>query len=844
MKDTFALIANIIPLLVFLGTLIFTVANALWKIYCEEKYKINKKYFSIPDKEMFLFVVMLLAVMIVGVIFTIYLNYSDVIYNIDISAKNTSNSNVYDIIIEKNGYRDKLTFDEDALELIDSKNFIKYRYEKLDPGKYRFVSRDNIKKNYDLIKEDNMNKEPDEGFIFVTFDFNGGQQLGSTNELIKKQIPINKKISDAVAAFETDSLKKDKQKFAYWAESKDQNSEYTDIIVDGSTDEIVLYAKYGEKVKMPNQTKEIPGKGYKFVTFNFNDKNLEPVKLEVLMGAKISDAIEFLNKEKLAVDKKKDKPFNHLIDWSLSQDKLVSYEGQEINDSSCDNTDLYEREFILEDYFNVYKLNDNQLIVVNNTKLNIFSILVILLFILLINFGANLKKIKKSYILCRNNYIIYIIIDLIIISVSMYLFEKIIYCTYFEWIIYVSLLFGLIMLFLNSNKKIILYISILVLSVCNTMIINITLNFFTTELFYASIYYIILKKRVYVFVVMYCLFLIIYSYVSIIKTELKENTEDIQMILYEKEFKLGRYPRTLFAICEYQKKFLTVRYKITKENVLVLFTDEYWLVEPDDYYIEENHYDKIKIENSNIKKSKLCKTIEEETLIILDSEQRVNIVPFNKTKENFEKGNYRVVALQILPKDSGRVEICGKLYKSDAKFYINKDIKIDSNILAKELDMKGYPKKNYFFLGFDTVMQAGVENILIVAKFIRNGSIICDETEIPEDFVKVKVIENGNLYCYAVKKGTKTYKLSELIVVKDKDKLKKKLEQDKWFGSFKNYLSSVYLNIKRYMHSKKKNKKATNKEKASNYSIIDKDTNTDSAEKDQSQNNAPDGNTK
>ena len=46
------------------------------------------------------------------------------------------------------------------------------------------------------------------------------------------------------------------------------------------------------------------------------------------------------------------------------------------------------------------------------------------------------------------------------------------------------------------------------------------------------------------------------------------------------------------------------------------------------------------------------------------------------------------------------------------------------------------------------------------------------------------------------------------------------------------------------MHSKKKNKKATNKEKASNYSIIDKDTNTDSAEKDQSQNNAPDGNTK
>lgn len=108
------------------------------------------------------------------------------------------------------------------------------------------------------------------------------------------------------------------------------------------------------------------------------------------------------------------------------------------------------------------------------------------------------------------------------------------------------------------------------------------------------------------------------------------------------------------------------------------------------------------------------------------------------------------------------------------------------------------------FLGFDTVMQAGVENILIVAKFIRNGSIICDETEIPEDFVKVKVIENGNLYSYAVKKGTKTYNLSELIVVKDKDKLKKELEQDKWFGSFKSYLSSAYLHIKRYMHYNKK----------------------------------------
>lgn len=843
MKDTFSLIANMITLLVFLGTVLFTVANALWKMHCREKYNINKKYFSIPDKEMFLFVVMLLAVMIVGVLFTIYLNYSDVIYNIDISDKNTSNSNVYDIIIEKNGYRDKLTFDEDALELIDSKNFIKYRYEKLDSGKYRFISIDNIKKNCDLIKDDNMDKEPDEGYIFITFDFNGGQQFGSTNELIKKQIPIHKKLSDAVATFETDSLKKHKQKFAYWSESKDKNSEYIDKLVDGSTDELVLYAKYGEKIKVPDNNKTSLENGYKFVTFNFNDKNLKPVKLEVLEGVKIADAIEFLNESNLAVDKDKDKPFNHMIEWSLSQDKLVSYEGKEINDSSPENTDLYEQGFV-EDYFNVYKLNDNKLIVVNNTKLNIFSRLVILLFILLINFGANLKKIKKSYILCRNNYIIYIIIDLIIIRVSTYLFEKIIYYTYFEWIILGLLLFGLFMLFINSNNKIILYTSMLVLSICNTMIINITLDFFTTELFYASFYYIILKNWIYTSVIMYCLFLIIYSYVSIIKTELKENTEDIQIILYEKEFKLGRYPRTLFAICEYQKKFLTVRYEITQENVLVLFTDEYWLVEPDDYYIEENHYDKIKIENCNIKKSKLCKTIEEETLIILDSEQRGNIVPFNKTKENFEKGNYRAATLQILPKDSGRVEICGKLYKSDAKFYINKDITIDSSILAKELNMKGYPKKNYFFLGFDTVMQAGVENILIVAKFIRNGSIICDETEIPEDFVKVKVIENGNLYSYAVKKGTKTYKLSELIAVRDKDKLKKELEQDNWFGSFKNYLSSAYLHIKRYMPYNKKNKNATNKEKASNYNAIDKDTNTDPTEKDQSQNNASDGDTK
>lgn len=816
MKDTIALIANLIPLLMFLGTVIFTIANAIWKIHCEEKYNINKKYFSIPDKEFFLFVVVILTSMLVCVFFVIYSNYSDVIYNIDISDKNTSNSNVYDIIIEKNGYREKLTFDEDALELIDSKNFIKYRYEKLDSGKYRFVSRDNIKKENNLIKEDNLKKEPDEGYIYVTFDFNGGQTSRRTVKAVKKQVLIGAKISDAVAKVETDGIEKDGKDFAYWSDSKDKNSEYVDTIADDTLKNQILYAKYGEKVKVPDKNKTSLENGYKFVTFNFNDKNLKPVKLEVLEGVKISDAIEFLNKNNLAVDKNKDKPFNHLIDWSLSQDKLVGYEGKYINDSSGDNTDLYEHNYILEDYFNVYKLNDNTLIVVNNTKLNIFSRLVIILFIFLINFGANLKKIKKSYILCRNNYIIYTIIDLIIIIVSTYLFKKIIYCTYFDWIIFILLLFGLIMLLLNSNNKIILYTSMLVLSVCNTMIINITLNFFTIELFHVNMYYITLKNWIYTSVLTYCILLIFYSYVSIIKTVLKENTVDKQTILYEKDFKLGIYPRTLFAICEYQKKFLTVRYKISKENVLVLFTDEYWLVEPDDYYIEDNHYDKIKIVNCNKKKSNVCKTIEDDTKITLSSEQKVFVVKDNKTKEKFKNDGLKQFTLKITPSEAGKVLICGKLYEEGVTIYIDLDNVNDKNILKNELNIKGYPKKDYGFLGVYMHKQECADNY-IEAKFIRNGSTICEESEIPEDFVKVKVEveEKKDVHSkfYAVKKGTKKVKLIKLLDFKDKDKLRKELNKDNWAGLIKKYVCNMILYIKISILSMKK-RKVVNEEKS------------------------------
>lgn len=82
MKDTFALIANIITLLVFIGTIIFAIANAIWKKQCEKKYKISANFFTYANKTRVLFRAAIIILLNITIISIIYLNYQDSLYNI------------------------------------------------------------------------------------------------------------------------------------------------------------------------------------------------------------------------------------------------------------------------------------------------------------------------------------------------------------------------------------------------------------------------------------------------------------------------------------------------------------------------------------------------------------------------------------------------------------------------------------------------------------------------------------------------------------------------------------------------------------------------------------------
>lgn len=82
MKDTFALIANIIPLLVFLGTIIFAIANTIWKKQCEKRYKISADFFTYANKTRVLFRAAIIILLNITILSIIYLDYKDSLYNI------------------------------------------------------------------------------------------------------------------------------------------------------------------------------------------------------------------------------------------------------------------------------------------------------------------------------------------------------------------------------------------------------------------------------------------------------------------------------------------------------------------------------------------------------------------------------------------------------------------------------------------------------------------------------------------------------------------------------------------------------------------------------------------
>ena len=103
------------------------------------------------------------------------------------------------------------------------------------------------------VKDDNGKTDPDEGYKFVTFDFNGGKKGENAVASVKKQVLIGAKISDAVKYVEdkklTDGVEKAGKAFGYWSDAQADGSPiFTDeVVTDTLAADKTLYAQYETK---------------------------------------------------------------------------------------------------------------------------------------------------------------------------------------------------------------------------------------------------------------------------------------------------------------------------------------------------------------------------------------------------------------------------------------------------------------------------------------------------------------------------------------------------------------------------------------------------------------------
>ncbi len=102
------------------------------------------------------------------------------------------------------------------------------------------------------IKDDNMKDDPEEGYKFITFDFNGGRQCDELKNQVRYQVPIGSKVSDAVDHLKKihtlKEIKKDGEKFFCWSDNKNWEKQYSDEVITKNYDnERKLYAQYGDK---------------------------------------------------------------------------------------------------------------------------------------------------------------------------------------------------------------------------------------------------------------------------------------------------------------------------------------------------------------------------------------------------------------------------------------------------------------------------------------------------------------------------------------------------------------------------------------------------------------------
>lgn len=297
-----------------------------------EKSNMKKELYSAIKLLLFLQLITNSTILIIAVLagFIFIVTYMIVVKD---KYLNPSRKKRYEYIVDSSGLRQFIITDynDKLLVMTEQKGNNGKSNLMLDSSRYKLISLTNDDmifqekfdkvNNYDDVTDEKTNttKTPDAQFEKsivrdassqidsdkeykpVTFNFNGGTKDGKVLENITKEVFIGAKLSDAVETIDTigvfKTIANSVKGFKKWASAENSSVEYEDLVIDDDYEPITLYAQYNKKlVKDVDSDKETPEDGYEFVVFDFNDgrkdgEELEIVKKEVLIGAKLSDAV-------------------------------------------------------------------------------------------------------------------------------------------------------------------------------------------------------------------------------------------------------------------------------------------------------------------------------------------------------------------------------------------------------------------------------------------------------------------------------------------------------------------------------------------------------------------------
>lgn len=745
MKDTFALITNIITLIVFFGTIIFAIANAIWKKQCEKKYKISADFFTYPNKTGVLFRAAIIILLNITILSTIYLNYKDSIYTFEVKGKFKPNLNMQEII---------------------GKN----------------TDQSNIKYNLMHIK----------GNIYYLNDVNALSEI----------------ISDKIKSID------DKSK---------------------------------------------PEEGYKRLRFEYSidsakDNNKTKVfMLQVQDNVKISDIINFVDQHK-KLEGLSVKP-GYYVSWMLDNNIEVNTLDKPIKEYKNDDITLKAQKKIIKDIYHVIRINKDSLLVFKNTSLSWLTLICIILYIFVISIGIYLyyvkmvKKNNKKIISKKLNHLYMLtLLASNAFSCCIMLFYNRNYSLYsknnliISSIIIITLAFSFIS-FLCKNKvkkEHCIYIFCILLGMIITfytlsfldIIIYILFNFYLLD--------IIADVIIQTLVVMIGLVIIVLSYANLfINSIILDLEPKYKLIHINNKNNYLDIPEDLAVISEYKNKFLAVRYKAEEDELIKLYTDEYWFIDPSDCIVKEESFkkelvvkgnDKLKLstldaiiraEKNNIEELKYSR----EPIILysnVETDKKPNIPKKDRHGLIINEDDYKIFKFKSLLSDDKNSELSDNALKEYNMCLIKKGFKLeDINNEMLGLDTEyvlWYLRyKNKFWIKKDTVN----------AYFVKNGLeiLINEDNEnepLPICFKLLIAIKDNTVKAYLIEKYMDIKTVCELLNITERD-----------IVIIENYESN---NVIAQIVDKEKD--------ILNNNAIDKDTKTHHTENNQSQNKSQDDNIK